>query len=359
MTEAIGTEHEPEVSGLVSVVIIFLNEERYLRESVCSVLNQDYPNWELLLVDDGSTDSSSRIAQDIAAGDSRIRYFAHPEHANRGMSASRNLGLAHARGEYVAFLDADDVYLPERLRHHVDILKACPHVAMTVSDHFRWLQSDIDPEENSPFRPWFALGDQCWQPPMGLLVVMAVPYLALGICNVTVRRKVAYAVGGFENQFTSMFEDQAFTSKVLARYPVYVLQKYLARYRHHSQSWTRKIKESGVVHRKVPHGDLQRFCSWLAAYLRGIHVEDPLLFEVLGRRLESAGTEPGATGRAMIRVSASAMGWARRFLPETWYHRLLILDYQRDRRHARRQYDALALRLSKRAADEALRGHDL
>src|SRR5271154_2347778 len=101
---------------LVSTIIIFLNAEKFLAEAVESVLAQTYPTWELWLVDDGSTDDSSRIARDYATRHAaRIHYLEHPGHENRGKSASRNLGLRHSRGSYVALLDADDVWLPGKL----------------------------------------------------------------------------------------------------------------------------------------------------------------------------------------------------------------------------------------------------
>ena len=75
---------------LVSAIVIFLNEERFLAQAIGSVLAQSHANWELLLVDDGSTDGSSVIARDFAARDPRrIRCYEHAGHANRGMSASR------------------------------------------------------------------------------------------------------------------------------------------------------------------------------------------------------------------------------------------------------------------------------
>src|SRR5690348_3334121 len=96
-------------SPLVSVIIIFWNAEPFLAEAVASVVAQSYPDWELLLVDDGSTDGSTALAQQIVVRDpQRMRYLEHPGHANRGMSATRNLGIAQARGTYLAFLDADD-----------------------------------------------------------------------------------------------------------------------------------------------------------------------------------------------------------------------------------------------------------
>ena len=80
---------------LVSVVMPFLDGIRFLPEAIDSVVTQTYPEWELLLVDDGSTDGSSALARDYARGrPDRIRYLEHAGHANRGKSTSRNLGIA-------------------------------------------------------------------------------------------------------------------------------------------------------------------------------------------------------------------------------------------------------------------------
>src|SRR4051812_5156182 len=111
---------------LVSVVLIFLNEERFLEEAVQSVREQTLTDWELILVDDGSTDRSTAIARDLAAQDERIRYVEHPRHANRGMAASRNVGVGNGSAPYVAFIDGDDVWAPFKLYEQVEILERMP-----------------------------------------------------------------------------------------------------------------------------------------------------------------------------------------------------------------------------------------
>ena len=99
---------------LVSVVLNFFNAEKFIREAIESVLAQTYNNWELLLVDDRSTDGSGQIALRYARKDAeRVKYLTHKEREKIGRSASLNLGIRNARGEYIAFLDADDVWLPE------------------------------------------------------------------------------------------------------------------------------------------------------------------------------------------------------------------------------------------------------
>ena len=103
--------------GKVSVVMPAYNCARWLYESVESVRAQTYTDWELLLVDDGSTDDTSIIAAELAHGDGRIRLF-HTA-GRQGPAAARNLALDNATGEYVAFLDADDFWLPEKLERQL------------------------------------------------------------------------------------------------------------------------------------------------------------------------------------------------------------------------------------------------
>src|SRR5437763_12027213 len=110
-----------------------------MRESLDSVLAQTYADWELLLVDDGSTDESSAIALEyVRRLPDRVRYLEHPGRENRGISASRNLGVRHARGEFVAELDADDVWLPEKLERLVPVLESHPQIGMVYGNTLFW-----------------------------------------------------------------------------------------------------------------------------------------------------------------------------------------------------------------------------
>src|SRR6266550_600756 len=95
-------------SPQVSIITTFLNAERFIAEAIESVLSQSYTDWDLVMVDDGSTDASSDIVRKYAASFDRIRYEHHDGYVNRGMSASRNVGIGRSNGSYVAFLDADD-----------------------------------------------------------------------------------------------------------------------------------------------------------------------------------------------------------------------------------------------------------
>lgn len=96
----------------VSIVIPVYNAEKYLRKAVASALTQDFTDWELILVDDGSRDGSGALCDELAVSDSRIRVFHTP---NGGVTAARSFGVAQACGEWIAFVDADDTLLPSAL----------------------------------------------------------------------------------------------------------------------------------------------------------------------------------------------------------------------------------------------------
>ena len=106
-----------EAKVTVSVVMPVYNGERYLEAAVRSVMAQTFGDWELIIVDDGSTDGTPAIAARLAAEDPRIRLVKNIE--NRGVAASRNRGLALCGGEYVALLDGDDLWRPDKLRRQL------------------------------------------------------------------------------------------------------------------------------------------------------------------------------------------------------------------------------------------------
>jgi glycosyltransferase involved in cell wall biosynthesis len=118
------------VHGLVSVVIPAYNAARYITECLDSVLYQTYPRVEIIVVDDGSTDDTRTVlAPYIATG--KIKYLYRQ---NRGPGAARNLAIQNSTGEFIAFLDADDLWLPEKLEKQLALFRNRPEVGMVYSD---------------------------------------------------------------------------------------------------------------------------------------------------------------------------------------------------------------------------------
>src|SRR3954451_5800753 len=138
--------------ALGSVIMIFFDAEEFFEEAIASVLAQTHPSIELLLCDDGSTDASTAIARQWARNHPAVRYLEHPGHAHLGMSSTRNLGIAAARGDLVAFLDADDVWDSGHLDHEVTLLLSHPEAAMACGQAVEW-RSWQDPGVADSFDP--------------------------------------------------------------------------------------------------------------------------------------------------------------------------------------------------------------
>lgn len=108
-------------SPLVSIITPTFNSRRFVRETVASIKAQNYTNWELLITDDGSTDNTVEILNEIRAEDSRISVFCLKE--NKGASVARNHSLSRAKGKYVAFCDSDDLWMPDKLTRQIRFMK--------------------------------------------------------------------------------------------------------------------------------------------------------------------------------------------------------------------------------------------
>ena len=111
-----GIERE---AGLVSIIMPSYNTASFIEETIQSVLNQTYTNWELIIVDDCSTDNTDEVLENIK--DSRIRYFKNDK--NSGAAVSRNKALREAKGQWIAYLDSDDLWMPEKLEKQIHFME--------------------------------------------------------------------------------------------------------------------------------------------------------------------------------------------------------------------------------------------
>src|SRR4051812_4393313 len=198
---------------LVSIVIPFMDGERFLGQAIESVRAQSYPNWELLLVDDGSTDRSTGIAERYEAAEpERVRRLEHAGHANHGATASRNLGLEQARGEFVGFLDQDDVYLPFKLEREVQLLLSHPDAGMVVGQTlFCHLAEETGEPEGADHVPQFAAfglpPERLYPPPQLLTRLLEDENSHPAICAVLARRAFCRDIGGFERPEPDVYDD--------------------------------------------------------------------------------------------------------------------------------------------------------
>lgn len=221
----------------VSAIIIVLNGERFIAEAIESVRAQDFGDWELIVVDDGSTDSTRDIVQRfVDSNPDRIRLLRHPDHGNYGMSATRNLGIEKARGEFVAFLDADDLWLPGKVGAQVAILDRHPEAAMVYGRTLIWKEWNSTSRERDRFYDLGVAANAEYDPPHLFFQLLENVHQTPTTCNAMMRRSIVKPIGGFDPRFRGMFEDQVFFAKLLLDYPAYVSGEFWAKYRQHESS---------------------------------------------------------------------------------------------------------------------------
>jgi glycosyltransferase involved in cell wall biosynthesis len=247
----------------VSAVTIVRDGERFLAEAIDSVLGQTYRNLELVVVDDGSTDRSAEIAERFArAAPDRVRLFGHADGGSHGMSAARTLGVRLANGELIGFLDADDVWLPDKIAEQVAVLDAHPAAGMVYGRTQMWHSWDANAARSDYFYDLGVAPDRLYPPLRLLPLLLENRVQSPTTCNALIRRDAYEEAGGFEEAFPRLYEDQVFFAKLYLRSATYVSSRYWARYRR---------READDAQRRFSYTRYYRerraFLEWLAAYL--------------------------------------------------------------------------------------------
>jgi glycosyltransferase involved in cell wall biosynthesis len=240
----------------------FLDEERFIGEAIQSVLAQTYTRWELILVDDGSTDHSTAIAKEFAATyPDRIVYKEHEGHLNKGTSISRNWAVRIAKGELITFLDGDDVLLPDMLSQLYSLMQQ-QQVPIVIEASKYWY-SWLDAEKNDSIQLVGVQQDKLYSPFQ--LLVQLYPLgsgMAPCICGILMRKDVFERYGGFDEAFEGMYEDQTLLTKLYLNEKIFVSSGCHNWYRQNQGSLVDSSRRSG----KYFH-DRQRFLRWLEIYL--------------------------------------------------------------------------------------------
>lgn len=211
--------------ALVSVVIPAYNAERFLERTLRSAAAQTHPTLEIIVVDDGSTDTTRDIAVKAAEADERIKVISV---ANGGVARARNTGIEHARGDYVAFLDADDLWHPTKIALQVAALEAAePTWAACYA-----LKRPIDADDFT-WRP----GSSRRRSGYILAQLLFGRFVGNG-SSLLVRRTAALNVGGFDPSYADAgiggCEDLDFELKLAARYRIAAVPQFLVGYRFHA-----------------------------------------------------------------------------------------------------------------------------
>ena len=268
-------------SPRVSIITPFLNAGRFIQESIESVLSQTYGQWELLLVDDGSTDDSTSIAMRYAmAHTGKIRYFAHEGRLNHGASASRNLGARHAKGDTSrSWTRTTSTCRPSsssRCRCSIRIAR-WRWCMRPPSTWFSWSGRPEDAGRDWTWRKYGAPPNTVIDPPRMLIAFLQDGGTVPCMGSVLVRRDAVERVGGWEDSFRYICTDQVFHAKLSLRFPVLIADACWDRYRQHEDSACRTVARDGQS-----DAAFQRYLSWLETYLS----LEPTSIRRSGRRCE-------------------------------------------------------------------------
>ena len=225
--------------GLVSIIMPSYNASRFITESIKSVIVQTYQNWELLIADDCSKDSSVEVIKKIIDKDQRIKLFSLLK--NVGAAAARNVAIEHANGQYIAFLDSDDVWEPEKLERQLAFMKENKY-AFTYSEYY------VMEEDGKKTGSFIRI-------PSSLSYRQYLRNTIIGCLTVVIDRNI---VGDFRMPLIKSSHDMALWLLIMKRgYKAYGIKEVLAGYRLVSTSNTAKkwkaAKDVWRVYRKIEH----------------------------------------------------------------------------------------------------------
>jgi glycosyltransferase involved in cell wall biosynthesis len=210
----------------VSVLMPSFNYARYLPVAIESVLSQSYSDLELIITDDCSTDESREIVEQWRQRDRRVVPVLHA--VNHGLARARNSGLAVSSGEFVALCDADDVWLPEKLKTQMDCFRAQPELGLVHSD-----SAIIDGDGTLTGRRFSSLLHRRGQITSGKVFEELCERNFLCVPTVILRREAIEYAGGFEENLRSL-EDWVCWTKVSRKYPFHYVKDTLVHYRIHA-----------------------------------------------------------------------------------------------------------------------------
>jgi glycosyltransferase involved in cell wall biosynthesis len=282
----------------------------FLREALASVVAQEYRPLEVILANDGSGPEAVDAArQFVGAAGVSARYVEHTGGMNRGSSATRNLGAAAARGELLAFLDADDVWVPAKVAEQAAILEGDPNLAM-VFGLTRYWHSWQRHEARAPSDFVVDRGVEravTFAPPEFVPRFLRGRIIVPSSSNIMVRREAFLRIGGFEEGFRGMYDDQAFHVKLGLSHRVAAVPRCWDNYRQHADSMTARAYDTGA------EDEARRaFLNWVREYCSRNGVTAPEVWEAINKETWLLGTM-AANGRSNARGTARRLRkWALR-----------------------------------------------
>lgn len=215
------------MKGTVSIIIPCYNSEKYIAETIQSVMNQTYTNWEMIIINDGSTDNSVTILNQFLKEDNRIQLI---NKSNSGVSDTRNKGLEIAQGDFVTFLDADDVWYITNLEKKVNFLVSTGYdvvysYCQLIDEYAEPIDSILKGENNLKIADFLSLKANYNTAPSGVLF----------------RKEVLQKIGGFDVNLSNNADQDILIQSLANGFKIGVVSEVLWNYRIHAENMSKNV----------------------------------------------------------------------------------------------------------------------
>lgn len=277
----------------VSIVTPTYNRGKFIEASVMSVLEQTVPDWELLIVDDGSTDNTLQILEPYL-DDPRIRYFYQ---SNQGQSVARNVAIQHARANCIGFLDSDDIWFPNKLKQQLAIFESNPDVHIVHGD-----EVTIDEQGHEVSR-------KNMQRYSGRITPQLMADNCVSITTALVRRECLLTMGSFDTRY-GVADDYELWLRLSARYTFHYEPGEVAGYRVMADQISTDKRRRFAANERIIHDFLAAHPSSLSDSERRIGLAR--FYARKARYFASAGdrwTALRAVCKAIYRMPLNPIGW--------------------------------------------------
>lgn len=267
----------------VSIITPYYNGGRFIEKAVESLISQSYSDIEILIVNDASPDNPFELLGNLKKNDVRIRILHHSE--NKGIAAARNTAIRNSTGSYIALLDQDDIWLPDKLQVQMEFIKSKPDVGLVFSNYFRIDEAGTITGQGEKCNTIVA--DKIEGTLSSLFMKNRIT-----ACSVIFKRECIDTVGMFDESLKGGTDDYDMWLRIAGQYRVGYIDKPLVKRRSHGENTSGRFKEQGML----DHLDIiDKICKTYPLLNQFKKERLSRIYYNLGRYYAKCGNKPEAT----------------------------------------------------------------